>query len=49
MGGHSVVVGPTGTVVAEADTEEQVLSVDLDLDEVRAARASFPVLADRRL
>ena len=49
MGGHSVVVGPTGTVLAEAGTDEQVLSVDLDLDEVRVARGAFPVLADRRL
>ena len=34
---------------AEAGTDEQVLSVDLDLDEVRVARGAFPVLADRRL
>ncbi|MEI2827678.1 MAG: nitrilase-related carbon-nitrogen hydrolase [Dermatophilaceae bacterium] len=49
MGGHSVVVGPTGTVLAEAGTDETVLSVELDIGEVRAARAAFPVLADRRL
>lgn len=49
MGGHSMVVDPWGQVVAEAGEDEQVLVADLDLDVVRSTRASFPVLADRRL
>lgn len=49
MGGRSVVVGPDGTVLAEAGDDEQVLSVDLDVAGVAALRAAFPVLADRRL
>jgi len=49
MGGHSLVVDPWGEVLAEAGTDEEVLVVDLDLDLVRATRAAFPVLADRRL
>lgn len=49
MGGGSLVVDPWGSVLAEAGTGEEVLVADLDLDVVRAARESFPVLADRRL
>jgi len=49
MGGRSTVVGPTGEVLAEAGTEEEVLVVDLDPGEVAAVRQRFPVLADRRL
>jgi predicted amidohydrolase len=49
MGGQSIVVGPWGTVLAEAGEDEEVLAVDLDLDEVRATRTQFPVLDDRRL
>jgi predicted amidohydrolase len=49
MGGRSLVVDPSGQVLAEAGDDEQVLSVDLDLGQVDAVRAAFPVLADRRL
>ena len=49
MGGHSIVVDPWGVVLAEAGDGEEVLVVDLDPDLVATARASFPVLADRRL
>ena len=49
MGGHSQVVDATGRVLAEAGVGEDVLSVDVDLDEVRQWREAFPVLADRRL
>lgn len=49
MGGRSQVVGPTGDVLAEAGDGEEVLAVEVDLAEVDTARASFPVLADRRL
>jgi len=49
MGGHSAVIDARGTVLAEADGTPQVLSVDVDLADVRAWRERFPVLADRRL
>ena len=49
MGGHSMVVDPWGVVLAEAGEEEEVLTVDLDLASVASTRATFPVLADRRL
>jgi len=49
MGGHSQVVLPTGDVAAMAGTDEQVLSVEVDMNVVTDYRASFPVLQDRRL
>lgn len=49
MGGHSAVIDPWGAVLAEAGDGEEVLVVDVDLDSVAQTRASFPVLADRRL
>jgi len=47
--GHSMVVSPTGEVVAEAGDREEVLSVPLDLTAVRDARATNPSLANRRM
>jgi len=50
MGGHSQVVTASGEVLAEAPGgEQQVLSVDVDLEATRAYRTAFPVLDDRRL
>jgi predicted amidohydrolase len=49
MGGFSVVVDAQGTVLAEAGSQADVLSVEVDLADVRAWRQRFPVLADRRL
>ncbi|MFK5690806.1 carbon-nitrogen family hydrolase [Ornithinimicrobium sp. LYQ92] len=49
MGGRSAVVDPWGTVLGEAGTGEEVLSVEIDTTEVARAREKFPVLADRRL
>ncbi|MFC8504263.1 carbon-nitrogen family hydrolase [Pedococcus sp. NPDC057267] len=49
MGGHSQVVSATGEALAMAGTDEQVLSVEVDLDAVAAWREQFPVLQDRRL
>lgn len=49
MGARSCVVLPDGAVAAVAGTEEQVLSVEVDLGVVAAMREGFPVLRDRRL
>ncbi|MGA8114670.1 MAG: carbon-nitrogen family hydrolase [Actinocatenispora sp.] len=48
LGGHSRVVDPWGTVLAEAGTEEGVTRCDVDPAVVDRARAEFPALADRR-
>lgn len=49
MGGHSQVVAPSGEVLAEAGSDEEVLVVDIDPADVATAREKFPVLDDRRL
>ena len=50
MGGRSQVVDARGAVLAVAGPDdEEVLVVDVDLADVEAWRAEFPVLADRRL
>jgi predicted amidohydrolase len=48
LAGHSVVVDPWGRIVAEAGTDEEVLTVELDLALVAKIREEFPVLRDRR-
>lgn len=49
MGGRSQVVAPTGEVLAQAGSDEEVLVVDLDPAMVVSTREGFPVLGDRRL
>jgi deaminated glutathione amidase len=46
--GHSAVVSPRGEVLAALGPQPELLVVDLDLDEVAAARQAIPVLANRR-
>jgi predicted amidohydrolase len=48
LAGHSRVVDPWGTVLAEAGTAEGVTFCDVDPSTVDKVRAEFPVLADRR-
>lgn len=47
--GRSLVVSPTGVVVAAAGAAPELLVVDLDLDAVEQARSSLPVLINARL
>ncbi|MBE4734838.1 MULTISPECIES: carbon-nitrogen family hydrolase [Streptomyces] len=47
--GHSIVVDPWGEVLAEAGSDEEVLTVDLDPTKVAATREQFPALKDRLL
>ena len=47
--GRSMVVDPRGSIVAEAGTEaSELLVATIDLDDVTAARATFPWWRDRR-
>ncbi|MFH8223971.1 carbon-nitrogen family hydrolase [Streptomyces sp. NPDC018057] len=48
LGGHSRVVDPWGTVLAEAAAREGITWCDADPGAVDRVRAEFPVLADRR-
>jgi predicted amidohydrolase len=47
LGGHSRVVDPSGVVLAEAGSGEEVLIVDIDPDQVARVRKEFPVIDDR--
>lgn len=47
--GHSVVVDPWGTVLGEARTGEETVTVDLDMARVARIRSELPVLRDRVL
>ena len=47
--GHSMVVSPTGDVLAEAGEGEETVSVTIDLGEVAATRGTNPSLSNRRM
>ena len=49
MGGHSQVISAKGDALAMAGTDQEVLSVEVDMDAVTTWREEFPVLGDRRL
>ncbi|HAQ07685.1 MAG TPA: carbon-nitrogen hydrolase, partial [Bacillus bacterium] len=46
--GHSMVIGPWGDVIAEAGENQEILTADIDLEQVREARTRIPIFADRR-
>jgi predicted amidohydrolase len=49
FGGASMVVSPRGEVLARAGREgDETIVVDLDREQVFAARRRFPMLRDRR-
>ena len=47
LGGHSIVVDPQGTIIAEAGGEETVVYADIEPGRAREWRETFPVLGDR--
>jgi predicted amidohydrolase len=50
MGGHSVVIGPNGDLLAEGSAvREEVVSATIDLAMVESYRTRFPWLKDRRI
>lgn len=46
--GHSMIASPWGEVILDAGRDEAVKIVHIDLDEIQAIRAKFPLLAHRR-
>ncbi|RKL68293.1 carbon-nitrogen hydrolase [Salipaludibacillus neizhouensis] len=48
FGGHSMVIGPWGEVISEAQEEETILYKEIDLKAVDIVREEIPVFEDRR-
>jgi len=46
--GDSMIIDPFGEIVAEAAAEEAIIAADVDPGRVRAVRAEYPFLQDRR-
>ena len=46
--GHSMVIAPSGKIIAEAGSGEEILSCELDLTEIKRVRARLNALADVR-
>jgi predicted amidohydrolase len=47
--GHSIIVDPWGKVLAQAEDEPGVITAEIDLEQVREARARIPTLKHARL
>ncbi len=47
--GHSMIIDPWGEILAEIEQGPGVACADLDLDQLRTLRKSFPVLQHRKL
>lgn len=47
--GHSMIVDPWGTVIAEQQEQPGVITAELDLDAMHKLRANFPVINHRKL
>ncbi|MEE4024148.1 carbon-nitrogen hydrolase family protein [Gordonia sp. PKS22-38] len=48
FGGRSMVVGPAGSVIAEASRTPDMILADTDREVLRGSRETYPYLADRR-
>ncbi|MTH54290.1 carbon-nitrogen family hydrolase [Bacillus mangrovi] len=46
--GHSLIIDPWGNILAEAGKEEEILTAEIDLNEIAAIRRQIPVFQDRR-
>lgn len=45
--GHSLIVDPTGKILAEAGTKEEILLAEINLEMVRVVRETFPSVSAR--
>ncbi|MEK4472148.1 carbon-nitrogen family hydrolase [Paenibacillus sp. FSL R7-0048] len=46
--GHSMIIDPWGDIVCEASEEEEILTGEIDLHQVREIRKQIPIFSDRR-
>jgi len=49
FGGHSMIVGPWGEVIAEAENENTTVYGEVDMAEVDRVRKKIPIFSDRRV
>lgn len=49
FGGHSLVIGPWGEIIAEAGIGEEILYAEIDLNQVEKIRNTIPIFEDRRV
>lgn len=47
--GHSMIVDPLGQVLAEGAQDEELVTAEIDADQIDAVRLEFPALEDRKL
>ncbi len=47
--GHSMIADPWGTIIAEAENEEEIVYGNLNLDKIKEIRNQIPVLKNRRI
>ncbi|MRG88367.1 carbon-nitrogen family hydrolase [Salinibacillus xinjiangensis] len=48
FGGHSLIIGPWGEIIAEADKDETILYGNIHLEQVDEVRKTIPIFSDRR-
>ncbi|PFG03270.1 carbon-nitrogen family hydrolase [Bacillus sp. es.036] len=48
FGGHSLIIDPWGTIIAEAGEEETILTGLIDEEEIPSIRSRIPIFEDRR-
>ncbi|WP_226035815.1 carbon-nitrogen family hydrolase [Aquibacillus saliphilus] len=48
FGGNSMIIGPWGEVIAEAQNKETILYGHIDVDQVDKVRKTIPIFTDRR-
>jgi predicted amidohydrolase len=46
--GNSMIIAPDGSILAEADEQEQIISAQIDINHLHHLRDEFPVLEDRQ-
>ena len=46
--GHSIAVNPWGEVIMQADTKEELLITEIDLNEIKKVRDEIPILKNKR-
>ncbi|WP_312472817.1 carbon-nitrogen family hydrolase [Neobacillus sp.] len=46
--GHSIIIDPWGEVISEAGADQEIITAEIELDQVREIRKQIPVFEDRK-